>query len=126
MKEVAGPLEIDRRFFAALTSQGSKTLEEILTDDFVLIDVMTGSEVIKPALIAAIESAQLVFERIEPFESRMRQFGETAVITGRTEIAGQYGGIPFAVRSRYTHVFFKRKGMWVLVSAQGTPITTSD
>ena len=125
MKEEAGPLEVNDRFFAALASRSTKTLEEILTGDFVLVDVLTGSEVAKNNLILAIDSAQLVFERVEPFESRITRFGDAAVIIGRTEMAGQYAGIPFSVRSRYTHVLFKKDGAWLLVTAQGTPIATS-
>src|SRR5664279_810468 len=122
MKKEIDPLEVNNQFFAALTSRCLDALREILADDFLLIDVLTGSEVGKADLMAVIESAQLVFERIEPFESRVRHFGETTVITGRTEMVGKYGGTPFSVRSRYTHVFFKKQVTWLLVTAQGTPI----
>lgn len=122
MKNEIDPLDVNNRFFAALTSRCVDALREILADDFLLIDVLTGAEVVRTDLIAVIESGQLVFERIESFEPTIRHFGEVAVITGRTEMDGKYVGTPFSVRSRYTHVFFKKQGAWLLVAAQGTPI----
>ena len=37
------PLNTDQQFFTALIAADIKTLEPILTDDFILIDVMSGS-----------------------------------------------------------------------------------
>lgn len=122
MKEELEPLETNRRFFAALTGQDSKALHEILSDNFILIDVLSGSEVTKTDLIGALESSQLVFKSVEPSLPTVRLFGATAVITGRTEMVGQYGAASFTVHSRYTHVFYKEQLVWLLVSAQGTPI----
>jgi hypothetical protein len=78
------PLAADRLFFDALLAADAKALDEILADDFLLIDVMSGSEIDKPALIAAVGSGQLVFEAIEPAETRVRHYGATAVANGRT------------------------------------------
>jgi ketosteroid isomerase-like protein len=119
MKEA---LEANRRFFVALTRRDLKALNEILSDNFILIDVLTGSEVAKHDLIAALESSQLVFESVDPSAPNIRCFGSTAVITGRTEMAGHYGSASFRVQSRYTHVFSKEHIEWLLVSAQGTRI----
>jgi hypothetical protein len=119
MKEA---LEANRRFFVALTGRDLKALDEILSDNFILIEVLTGSEVAKHDLIAALQSSQLVFESVDPSEPIIRCFGSTAVITGRTEMAGHYGPASFRVQSRYTHVLFKEHQEWLLVSAQGTRI----
>jgi len=122
MKEVVDPLDADSRFFAALVGRDVTTLSKLLAQDFVLIDVLTGSEIPKKDLLTAIDSGQLVFERIQPSESRVRYFGQTALVIGRTEMAGRYAGNPFGARSRYTHVFFKDQEEWHLVSAQGTKL----
>src|SRR5437773_6517969 len=41
------PLSADKRFFNALIASDTQALGRILTDDFILIDVMSGSEITK-------------------------------------------------------------------------------
>jgi ketosteroid isomerase-like protein len=99
-----------------------ENLSQILADDFIMIEVMGGSEVTKSSLLGAIESGQLKFEAVEPAEMRVRTYQTTAVVTGRTQMSGRFAGTPFAVRSRYTHVYVEQQGRWRLVTAQGTQI----
>ena len=113
----------ERRFFDALLAADGKELDQVLEDDFLLIDVLTGSQVEKSILVDVVSSGRLRFDRIELEESRVRLYGKTAIVTGRTEISGRFGEAPFATHSRYSHVFVERDGRWRLVSAQGTPIT---
>jgi ketosteroid isomerase-like protein len=117
------PLTADRRFFAGLIAGDVRSLDHILAEDFLLIDVMNGSEISKPAFLAAIGAGQIKFESIEPAENRVRLYQTTAIITGRTEMAGLIGGTSFAASSRYTHVFVDQQGEWRLVTAQGTQIS---
>ena len=117
------PLQAERQFFAFLVQADVKRLDRILSEDFLLIDVMTGSEITKSALLAVLGSGQLKFETIDPFEQRIRTYGQTAVITGRTQMSGQFDAGPFTASSRYTHVYVKDQSHWQLVSAQGTQIT---
>jgi len=112
----------EQEFFTALTEANVDTLNIVLADDFVLIDVMTGSEVPKPALLDVIMSGQLKFESIDRVAFRVRVYGTVAVITGHTEMNGLYDGHPFQARSRYTHVFVSEGGHWRMVAAQGTQI----
>lgn len=98
------PLAAERRFFAALIAADLEDLDRVLADDFVLIDVMRGDEIPKPALVAVLGSGQLRFLAIEPLESRVRRYPGTAVVTGRTHMSGTFDGTPFTTSSRYTHV----------------------
>ena len=117
------PLAIDKQFFAALISGDAQALDHILTDDFILIDVMSGSEITKPAFLAFIGSGQIKIESIEPADNCLRLYQTTAIITGRTQMKGQIGDAPFAASSRYTHVFVDQRGEWRLATAQGTQIS---
>ena len=112
----------DQEFFTALIEADVATLGKVLTDDFLLIDVMTGSEVPKSALLEVVGGEQLRFERIDRVEHRVREYATTAVITGRTEMQGRFGDEAFHVQSRYTHVFVDDGERWRMVSAQGTQI----
>jgi Domain of unknown function (DUF4440) len=123
MEPKLDPLAAERAFFAALISANLDSLDFLLTDDFLLIDVLSGSEITKPMLLAALGSSQVKFDAIEPVESRVRVYATTtAVVTGRTELRGRVGEAAFTASSRYTHVFVMQGGGWVLASAQGTQI----
>jgi hypothetical protein len=123
MNDETGVLAAERAFFTALVEGRADTLDQILSDDFLLIDVMQGAEIPKAALLAVIESGQLRFDSIEPVDSRVRFYQTTAVVTGRTEMQGRFAGMPFGASSRYTHVYVEQGSVWRLVSAQGTPIS---
>lgn len=123
MIDESGPLAAEREFFTALVAGSVGTLDRVLADDFMLIDVMSGSEITKPALLAVIGSGQLKFGTVEPAPPRVRIYGNTAVVTGRTQMSGQFGEASFTTRSRYTHVYVEQQGRWRMVAAQGTQIS---
>jgi ketosteroid isomerase-like protein len=119
-------LAADQQFFDALLAGAAAALEQLLADDFVLIDVMGGSEIPRAVLIELVGSGQLRFETIEPAERRVRRYGTTAIVTGRTRMTGRFGATAFTAASRYTHVFVEHARRWRLVAAQGTPIVEGD
>jgi hypothetical protein len=123
MNDETNVLAAERAFFTALVEGRADALDQILSNDFLLIDVMQGAEISKAALLAVIESGQLRFDAIQPVDSHVRLYQTTAVVIGRTEMKGRFEGTPFAASSRYTHVYVERDGAWRLVSAQGTPIS---
>jgi hypothetical protein len=117
------PLVTERAFFSALLSGNIDSLDSILADDFVMVDLMAGSEISKPMLLAAVGSSQVKFEAINPVESKVRVYScDTAVVVGRTEMKFRAGESSFNFNSRYTHVFVFNDGSWRLASAQGTQI----
>ena len=118
------PLAADKQFFSALLGAEQEALDQVLTDDFILIDVMSGSEISKPTLLGAVASGIVQFESIEVIESKVRSFPNTAVVTGSTRMRGRFGEAPFSAHSRYTHVYIEQQGRWQLGAAQGTPITS--
>jgi ketosteroid isomerase-like protein len=112
----------EARFFAALLQGKGGELEGILGPDFILIDVMTGSEIPRGVLVDLVGSRQLVFESVERQEARVRLYGGTAIVTGATRMSGHFGDQRFGAHSRYTHVYVHGRDGWRLVTAQGTPI----
>ena len=122
MRHESDPLAVDHQFFGALVAGSLESLDELLAEDFVLIDVLSGSDISKAALLAAAGSEPIKFDAIQPLEARVRRYGDTAVITGRTRMNGKFQGSPFEASSRYTHVYVEQQGRWRLVSAQGTQI----
>jgi hypothetical protein len=123
MNDTSGALAADREFFNALTHGDSDVLNRLLADDFILIDVMRGSQVPKSALVALVGSGQLKFESIVLSDSHARLYGGTAVVVGRTEMRMRFEQTVVGVHSRYTHVYVEDQGSWRMVSAQGTQIS---
>lgn len=116
------PIDADDWFFQSLLKGDGEALKAILTDDFILVDVMGGSEITKPALLEVIGAGQLKFEAIAPADRKTRSYGDAAVVTGRTQMTMRLGNGTASVNSRYTHVFVRAGGGWRLASAQGTQI----
>ena len=114
----------DDQFFDALLRADSAVLDHLLVDDFILVDVLSGSELDKSVLVPLVGSGYLAFDEIQryPTEGRVRVYGPTAVVTGRTQMSGRYENASWLARSRYTHVYVNDQGTWRLASAQGTPI----
>jgi len=114
---------VDRRFFNALIHSNVLELDQILADDFIIIDVMRGGETSKSEILQAVQSGQVRFAEIEVMDRHPRLYGKAAVVTGSTRMTIRFDNTAFEVRSRYTHVYCELEGTWRLVSAQGTRIT---
>jgi ketosteroid isomerase-like protein len=125
----ADPRTVDRRFFGALVGRDRATLDAVLTDDFLMVDIVAGGVVSRAELLELTGSGEVSFAAIEQFpdETVVREYGGTAVAIGRTVIhATLPGGDTVVVPSRYTHVLVRGTsgGGWLLASAQGTRIAT--
>jgi uncharacterized protein DUF4440 len=115
-------VDVDRRFFNALLNKSLPELDQILAEDFIIIDVMRGALTTRPEILLAIQSGQVTFEDIQVDERFARLYGATAVINGSTRMTLRFDNTAFEVRSRFTHVYCDLENAWRLVSAQGTRI----
>jgi ketosteroid isomerase-like protein len=119
--------QLDQDFFDVLTAGDVGRLGELLTDDFLIVDINSGSVATKADLVGAVTSGALTFPAIEAFpaEAVVRQYGDVAIIVGRTGMNFTTDdGATFSAGSRYTHVWVvDPAGRWQLASAQGTQIT---
>ena len=118
-------LSAEDAFFQALLRGDGEGLRDVLTQDFLLIDVMSGSEIPGAALVDLVGSRQLRFDAVDRLDARVRVYGTAAVVTGQTRMQGRFGEQPFGAHSRYTHVYVRSGGGWRLASAQGTPIAAA-
>ena len=122
MNTEEGVTAAEDRFFNSLLRGDRAELERVLDPEFLLIDVLTGSEIPGPALLEVIGSRQLIFDVVERIDARTRLYDGTAIVTGQTRMRGRYGDQTFGAHSRYTHVYVRGSDGWRLASAQGTPI----
>lgn len=115
----------DTAFFTALLRRDVPALEALLADDFVIVEVGTGSVHPRTAFLNAIRDGIVAFEAIETFpeEALVRHYTSIAIVVGRTNMS--FGGADdstFHAASRYIHVFRTDGDDWQLISAQGTPM----
>jgi ketosteroid isomerase-like protein len=123
MSDHLSPEQADDEFFAALTAGDVSRLEPLLDERFLIVDVMSGAVADRAALTTALAEQVLEFERVELIERAGRHYGDTAILVGRTRMAGSFAGAAFTAASRYTHVFVRGVDTrWRLASAQGTQI----
>jgi ketosteroid isomerase-like protein len=126
-QEIEGLQQADADFFQALLAGEIPALESLLAEDFLIVDVASGSVHTRRGFLLAIAGGAVIFQEIKTFprESVTRLTGRgTGIVIGRTAISFcGAAGAATELASRYTHVFQADGGNWRLVSAQGTPIS---
>jgi ketosteroid isomerase-like protein len=126
--QIAAVRRTDLDFFMALLAGDIPGLEALLAEDFLIVDVTSGSVHSRPSFLEAISAGLVTFHEIEtfPLERTIRLVGTgTGIVIGRTTMSFRHPeGAATAVGSRYTHIFQADGRNWRLVSAQGTPISS--
>jgi 2-methylisocitrate lyase-like PEP mutase family enzyme len=119
----------DTGFFEALVDGDIPALEALLAEDFLIVDVASGSVHPRAAFLDAIDGRMVTFREIKTFpdDTVIRLAGPgTGIVIGRTAMSlSDAEGALTEVASRYTHVFQTDGRGWQLVSAQGTPISST-
>jgi ketosteroid isomerase-like protein len=95
-------------------------LERYLSDDYVST-FPDGTVLDKKGEIESVKSGAVAFTEI-PSEMKVRIYGETAVITGRSTIKAKVKGQDLSGEYRFTHVWIKRSDRWQVVASQVTRI----
>lgn len=97
--------------------------ERNFADDFYAIDTMTGKLTTKAAELATIRNRKEVFESAVATDMQVRVEGNTGIVTGVYHLKGRdEKGQPMDRRIRYTDVYVKRDGRWLVLGSQGTLI----
>lgn len=96
--------------------------EENLADEYLLINP-AGLLQTKRDFISELTTPGTKMEPFDPSEVQIRLFGDMAVITGRMLQHYTVGRIRAEHDRRYTDVFVKKKGRWMLVSGHVSNVT---
>ena len=117
----------DAEFFSALLAADRTALDELLHEDFAIVDVAAGAVHRRAEFLEAVAGGVVDFQAIasHPEEAIVRVYGgDTGIVVGHTTMAfAAPDGTAVAVESRYTRVFRSDGRRWQLVAAQGTAIT---
>ena len=103
--------------------QNVAALDTLLDDDLSYVhtggDLQTRSE-----FINTIRKQELIYESIAPSEVRVRVYDGLALATGRSQmrVRNSAGLNSFAIR--FTEVYVRRDGRWVLTAWHATRLTS--
>ena len=112
--------EIEKRLAAAWVEGDRLFIEQTLADDWSVTD-MTGQVLTKAEVLKEVFGSgdrRVVSMQID--DINVRPFGNWAIVTGRTNAAGEYQGEVAKVTLRFTDVFAYRNGRWQVVASQAT------
>jgi ketosteroid isomerase-like protein len=99
------------------------TLEKIWADDYVFVNAF-GEVLTKAQRLANLRSSATTLESINEEEKpTVRVYQNSAVVTSRVALKGQYSGQPVSGQYRSTLVWVKGPNGWQLVANQLTPLT---
>ena len=113
--------QIEHQLVRAWIDGDRKTVDSILASDWSVID-LTGHVLTKVQVMQEFGSGDRRIESGSVDDLNIRMFGEIAIVTGRSVLAGTYKGKHASVVQRFTDVFARRDGRWQAVASQGTQV----
>lgn len=112
-------LRFERRWANAVVKKDVAAVEKIEADDFISIDP-TGAMADKKEDLKNLRGTDLTFRSITLRKLKVRIYGETAVVTGTSEVDGKYQDDDISGAYSFTDVLVRTNGEWKAVSSQAT------
>jgi ketosteroid isomerase-like protein len=124
-KDEQALMELEHAYADAVARQDTKVIDGILDDSFIAIssraEVRSKTEEIND-IKPPIPTSDFVLEGFNLEDIKVRFFGSTAVVTGRSILKTNYKGRSNTGTFRYTRVYVKGKKDWQVVAQQLTRI----
>ena len=112
-------MEKDRA--AAVVKGDVATLEKLTSDDYILINA-NGQLSDKATTMNNIKTGNIKLTANDVSDLKVRVYGNTAVVTGKSNATGTIGGRELKGPVMFTRVYVKNNGKWQSVAFQQTPI----
>ena len=111
--------EIENQLVAAWVAGDPSVHQRVLSEDWSVIDaqgrIRNKAEVLEEMFRPGERE---ISGRID--EVNVRPYGDWAVVTGKTHVAGRYEGNELKVTLRFMDVFRRSEGNWQVVASQAT------
>jgi Domain of unknown function (DUF4440) len=114
-------LKLEHAIGEAVVGRDAAFMDRLWGDDFTYTG-MRGEVKSKREVLAEFKSGELRFSQMKFDDVRVRVYGGTAVATGRAITKGQSRQGQISGEFRYTRVYVRRNGAWVLVAFQATSL----
>jgi ketosteroid isomerase-like protein len=109
-------VRIEEDLHVAYLRHDAKFVAQLLSEDFLAIDA-NGNGYDRTRQIAELADPT-VCEYITPHDLRVRVYGDSAVVTGRTKAKCHAEGTDLQLSTRWTDVFVRHEHKWKWVAAQ--------
>jgi uncharacterized protein (TIGR02246 family) len=112
---------LDTKYQAAVKSNDAAAMDQILADDFVLVNGR-GKVSSKTDLIESARKKEVTYERQdeEPGTQKVRVWGDTAVVTALLWIKAVQGGKPIAYKLWFSDTYVRSPAGWRYVFGQAS------
>ena len=115
-------LNLERQWKEAVVKKDVATLQRLYADDYISVD-SEGAIWNKTDDIEIDTAGMFRLESFRLEEMKVRLYGDTAIVTGRSAFNGTIeGGIKSSSQFRFADVFVKQDGQWRCVSNQFTAL----
>jgi ketosteroid isomerase-like protein len=114
-------IRIEGEFAEAARRHNAGALEQFIAEDFIGVDV-NGQHLNKAEVLARVAAPEFEVTSLRHEDIRVRVFGDCAVATARTVVAGRYKGQDTGGEFPYMRVWVKRQGRWLAVATQSSAI----
>jgi ketosteroid isomerase-like protein len=104
-------LRVEREFSQAIVKNDAEAVGRFLADDWIIIDP-DGGIIDRTTFLGVLKSGVLTHEMMESDDTRVRIYGNTAIVTALTTTKGKFSGQAFTTQERATDVFVKQNGQW--------------
>jgi ketosteroid isomerase-like protein len=112
---------LEQELVDAIARTDLATYDRIVADDYVAYEA-SGKESTKAEIVASYSSGTRHYSDLKIFDLRARVYGDTAVVTARTEGFRREGQKEVPNRVRYIRVYARRGGTWRAVAQMATPM----
>jgi ketosteroid isomerase-like protein len=96
-------------------------LDRMTSDDYTFI-TLKGEMRTKAEILKGFASGSFHYESRQISDLKVRIYGDTAIVTGRSIQKGMENGKDYSGDYRFTRVYVKQGGRWVTVALQTTLI----
>jgi ketosteroid isomerase-like protein len=76
----------------------------------------------KAQSIDDLKSGNLKLQAASLDNAKVQVYGDTAIVTYSSDDKGTYKGKDISGKTRWTDVFVKQKGRWMIVASHGSPV----
>jgi ketosteroid isomerase-like protein len=117
--DIAALIAVDKRQQRAYVDRDWAALEEIFTDDYVLV-LWDGSEHGKRKIIDGAKAPDSNFEINETSDWKVRVHGDTGIVVASLRQKGVLHGKPFDSVVKFSDTYIRENGQWRNVHAHAS------
>ena len=114
-------IALENRRIEAMTTRDGEALEKILADDLSYVHPSARVET-KAEFIASITSGRIKYRTMEQDHVKVREYGDTAVVTGNAKVHVESNGREAQFQIQFINVYAKQNHVWRMVAWQSTKI----